>query len=93
MDILSNAISRIYFVDHSKEESVISKSRGYHFQKIEKAVIFNLRLTHDGDGDGIRHLVPLHVAGLAGVAAGLPTGHLLQDQAVIGDDDPVVLVV
>lgn len=55
--------------------------------------IFALVLTHQGDDDGLGGHVALDVAGLARVAARLAAGHLLQHQALVGDDHPVRLVI
>ena len=54
---------------------------------------FNPELTHERDDDRLGDLVALDVAGLAGVAARLSAGHLLQHEALVGDDDAVALVV
>ena len=50
-------------------------------------------LTHEGDDDGLGDVVPLDVAGLAGVAARLRARHLLQHQALVREDHAVALVV
>ena len=54
---------------------------------------FNPELTHERDDDRLGDLVALDVAGLASVAARLPARHLLQHEALVGDDDAVGLVV
>ena len=45
-----------------------------------------LKLTHDVQQLGLRLHLPLDVEGLAGVVPGVLLRHLLNDQALVGDD-------
>ncbi len=70
---------------------------GKHFERFcrlfRKAKSSEMCLTHDCDGDRLRHVVALHVGGLAGVGPRPRPRHLLQHQRVLGDDHPARLVV
>ena len=61
--------------------------------KSAPSITTNALLTHERDDDGLGAVVALYVARLARVAARLPARHLLQHQALVRDDDAVVLVV
>ena len=72
---------------------VICQCANWFGPKSAQSITTHALLTHERHDDGLGAVVALDVARLARVAARLPARHLLQHQALVRDDDAVVLVV
>ena len=54
---------------------------------------WKIALTHNGNLDWIRNLIALNIGCLTSVATSLFSGHLLQDQTLVRDNDPAAEIV